>query len=130
MVPCWNKMELESLGFHYSILSSILSSFLIIYSLFLRDKDYKKAEELFIFGVVFLGISWSGIEWSLYLMGYDLFQLVTVPIFPLLCYFLSTSLFVIYVSERYYRRRIWIIFALAAVLVYIIAVNCMNCLFE
>ncbi|KYC49576.1 MAG: hypothetical protein AMQ74_01404 [Candidatus Methanofastidiosum methylothiophilum] len=123
-------MGLELLGFHYSILSSVLSSFLIIYSLFLKDKDYKKAEELFIFGVVFIGISWSGIEWSLYLMGYDLFKLVTMPIFPLLCYFLSTSLFVIYVSERYYRRRIWIIFALAAVLVSIVAVNCMNCLFE
>lgn len=123
-------MGLELLGFHYSILSTILSSFLIIYSLFLKDRDYKKAEELFIFGVVFIGISWSGIEWSLYLMGYDLFQLVSMPIFPLLCYFLSTSLFVIYISERYYRRRIWIIFALAAVLISVIAVNCMNCLFE
>ncbi len=123
-------MGLEVLGFHYSILSSILSSLLIIYSLFLKDKDYKKAEELFIFGVVFIGISWSGIEWSLYLMGYNLFQLVTMPIFPLLCYFLSTSLFVVYVSERYYRRRIWIIFALVTVLISIVAVNCMNCLFE
>ncbi|NMC61119.1 MAG: hypothetical protein GYA51_17320 [Candidatus Methanofastidiosa archaeon] len=123
-------MGLEVLGFHYSILSSILSSLLIIYSLFLKDKDYKKAEELFIFGVVFIGISWSGIEWSLYLMGYNLFQLVTMPIFPLLCYFFSTSLFVVYVSERYYRRRIWIIFALVTVLISIVAVNCMNCLFE
>jgi len=123
-------MGLEVLGFHYSILSSILSSLLIIYSLFLKDKDYKKAEELFIFGVVFIGISWSGIEWSLYLMGYNLFQLVTMPIFHLLCYFFSTSLFVVYVSERYYRRRIWIIFALVTVLISIVAVNCMNCLFE
>ncbi|KYC45876.1 MAG: hypothetical protein APG12_00551 [Candidatus Methanofastidiosum methylothiophilum] len=123
-------MGLESLGFHYSILSSILSSFLIIYSLFIREKDYNKAEELFIFGVIFIGISWSGIEWSLYLMGYNLFLLITMPIFPLLCYFISTSAFVIYLSERYYRRRIWIIFAIAAFLISIIAVNCMNCLFE
>jgi len=129
-VLCWNKMGLESLGFHYSILSAILSSFLIIYSLFLRDKDYKKAEELFIFGVIFIGISWSGIEWSLYLMGYNLFLLVSMPIFPLLCYFLATSAFVVYISERYYRRRIWIILAIIAFIISIIAVNCMNCLFE
>ncbi len=129
-MQCWNKMGLESLGFHYSIISSILSSLLIIFSLYLRDKDYKKAEELFIFGVVFIGISWSGIEWSLYLMGYNLFQLVTMPIFPLLCYFIATSVFIIYLSERYFRRILWIIFAATAVIISIIAVNCMNCLFE
>lgn len=123
-------MGLESLGFHYSILSAILSSFLIIYSLIIREKDYKKAEELFIFGVIFIGISWSGIEWSLYLMGYNLFQLITMPIFPLLCYFISTSAFIIYISERYYKRRLWIIFAIAAFLISVIAMSCMNCLFE
>ncbi len=123
-------MGLESLGYHYSILSAILSSFLIVYSLYLRDKDYKKAEELFIFGVIFIGVSWGGIEWSLYLRGYNLFLLVTRPMFPLLCYFVATSAFIIYLSERYYRRRVWIIFAIAAILMSIIAVNCMNCLFE
>lgn len=123
-------MGLESLGYHYSILSAILSSFLIVYSLYLRDKDYKRAEELFIFGVIFIGVSWGGIEWSLYLRGYNLFLLVTRPMFPLLCYFVATSAFVIYLSERYYRRRLWIIFAIATILISIIAVNCMNCLFE
>lgn len=109
-------------GLIYSIVAGFMSVVLMLYSI------EKKDEHFFVFSLMFLIISWSGIEWALWLQGYNLFQLVLTPIVPLASYFVGWTLFVIFVSEKYFKRRYWIAFLIVIGFFIWISTFCMNCL--
>jgi len=85
---------LEQIGILYSLISGIAAIFLIYFAL------QKKSEKIFLLALLFLIISWSGIEWALWTAGYNLFTLVFEPIVPLASYFVGWSILVIYLSEK------------------------------
>jgi energy-converting hydrogenase Eha subunit G len=109
-------------GFTYSVIAGIMSIALFFWALKNRD------ETIYLFSLLFLIVSWSGIEWALWILGYNLFQLVFQPIVPLASYFVAWTLFVIYASEKFFARRDWILFLLAVLAIIAIAHFCMDCL--
>ncbi|MBI5060756.1 MAG: hypothetical protein HZB67_00400 [Candidatus Aenigmarchaeota archaeon] len=91
----------------------------------LHEKNKVASRSILIFAVLFLGASFGGLEWSFYLLGYNMF---TFFAFPLIAYFAVWFAFIIWVFERMKERRIWLAFLIALVALIIIALNCMNCL--
>ena len=87
----------------WAIVAGFMSVLLMLYSI------EKKNDHFFLFSLMFLIISWSGIEWALWLKGFNLFEMVLTPIVPLASYFVGWTVFVIYVSEKYFKRKYWII---------------------
>ena len=113
---------LAQVGLTYSIISGILSILLILHSI------KNKSEKMFLFSLLFLIVSWSGIEWSLWTNKYNLFEMVFEPIVPLASYFVSWTVFTIYLSEKYFRRRDWVFFLIVVLFIIAISSFCMNCL--
>ena len=113
---------LADIGLAYSFIAGIMAIALIFYAL------HKKSEKIFLWGLLFLLISWSGIEWALWNDGYNFFTLVFQPIVPLASYFVGWSLLVIYLSEKHFHRRDWIMFLAAIFIIIMIASVCMDCL--
>ncbi|MFQ6088973.1 MAG: hypothetical protein ACE5K0_08755 [Candidatus Methanofastidiosia archaeon] len=109
-------------GFVYSVIAGVMSVALFFWALKNRD------EKLYLFSLFFLVISWGGIEWGLWILGYNLFELVFQPIVPLASYFLSWVIFVIYISEKYFERRDWVLFLTVIFTIILIAHFCMDCL--
>lgn len=83
------------------------------------------ARNLFIWAVLFLGAAFGGLEWSFYLLGYNMF---TFFAFPLVAFFAVWFGWVIWLFERRGERRIWIAFLIALAILTIVAFNCTNCL--
>jgi hypothetical protein len=111
-----------SVGLLYSLISAILTIALIFYSI------KKKSEPMFLLSLMFLLISWSGIEWALWLEGFNLFTLVFQPIVPLASYFVGWSIFIVYLSEKYFSRWVWMAFLSIIIAISIVAPMCMDCL--
>ena len=90
-------------------------------------KKYKQsaARNLFIWAVLFLGAAFGGIEWTFWLLGYNMF---TFFAFPLVAFFAVWFGFIIWTFERRGERKIWVAFLVALIVLTIVAVNCMNCL--
>lgn len=109
-------------GLIYALVAGFMSVLLMVYAI------EKKNEPFFVFSLMFLIISWSGIEWALWIKGYNLFELVLTPIVPLASYFVGWTLFVIYVSEKYFKRRYWVTFLIVVGFFIWISTFCMNCL--
>jgi hypothetical protein len=117
----WSITMYEA-GLTYSIVAGVMSICLLFYAVKKKDEHY------FLFSLMFLIISWSGIEWALWLKGYNLFEMVFVPIVPLASYFVGWTLFVVYIAERHFKRRDWIAFLLVLAFFIWISTFCMNCL--
>ena len=109
-------------GLTYSIIAAVFSA------LFMYLAIQKKSERIFIISLILLLVSWSGMEWALWLLGHDLFKLVVEPIVPLATFFLVQTLIVIYLSEKNFRRRDWIGFVAAIAVLSVIAYFCMDCI--
>ena len=112
---------MENLAFGYAAVAGIVSALLLYYSMNKRD------ERTYIASLAFLLVSWSGIEWGLWLTGTDLFYLVFKPVIPLASYFIAWTCLVIYVSEKYFRRWHWMAFICMLAFISVIAHFCMNC---
>jgi hypothetical protein len=109
-------------GITYAVLAGFTSVLLLLYAM------EKKNDHLFVFSLMFLIISWGGIEWSLWVKGYNLFQMVFTPIVPLASYFVGWTVFVVYISEKYFKRRYWVVFLLVLGFFIWISTFCMDCL--
>lgn len=108
----------------YAVIAGFMSVLLMLYAV------EKKNDHFFLFSLLFLIISWGGIEWASWLQGYNLFELVFTPVVPLASYFVGWGVFIIYVSEKYFKRRYWVV-ALVVVAFFIwISTFCMNCLLD
>jgi hypothetical protein len=113
---------LSQVGLLYSLIAGILTIALIFYSI------KTKSESVFLISLMFLIISWSGIEWALWSAGHNLFTLVFEPIVPLASYFVGWSILVIYLAEKNFKRRDWVAFLLVVATIIAIASVCMDCL--
>ncbi|MGC1121072.1 MAG: hypothetical protein WBA22_08250 [Candidatus Methanofastidiosia archaeon] len=109
-------------GLTYALIAGFTATVLMLYAVEKRD------DHLFLFSLMFLIISWSGIEWALWLKGWNLFDMVFTPIVPLASFFVGWTLFVIFVAEKYFRRRYWIAFLIVLGFFIWISTFCMNCL--
>lgn len=110
-----------TIGLLYSFIASVIS-------LYLLDRALKNKDEItFLFSLLFILVSWSGIEWALWILGHNLFELVLQPIVPLASFFLVWTMFIIYIAETKFKRRDWILFVGAVAVISIIARLCMDC---
>lgn len=112
------------IGLTYAVIAGFMSVLLMLYAI------EKKNDHFFLFSLLFLLVSWGGIEWALWLKGHNLFEMVFTPIVPLAGYFVVWGVFIIYVSEKYFKRRYWVVSLLVAVFFIWISTFCMNCLID
>ncbi|MCW1296200.1 MAG: hypothetical protein OH319_00775 [Candidatus Parvarchaeota archaeon] len=116
---------LGTVGFLYALISGI-SALLFLY---VSISNGKKGVNFFIISLISLLVHFSGIEWFLWIGGYNLFDLLLEPIVPLTSYFIGWFIIIIYLSEKYFKKRwIWIAFTIFCAIIFIIARFCMNCL--
>ena len=108
----------------YSILAGVMS--IVLFYLSFTNEKHKKV--LYIFSLVFLIASWSGLEWSLWVMGYDMFSLILAPVVPLDFFFLAWIVFAVWYGESIGERKIWICFLISLAVIFVIARLCMNCI--
>ena len=83
------------------------------------------ARNLLIWAVLFLGACFGNIEWTSWLLGYNMF---TFFAFPLVAFFAIWFGWVVWLFERRGERRIWVAFLAVLAILTAVAVNCMNCL--
>lgn len=117
---------LSNLALSFSIISGIMACFLFFIGLTSREK--KKARILLLWACLFLASSFAGLEWAFWFEGYNLFNLVLKPTFPLVVYFGVWFVFIIWLFESRKERLIWVMLLILLIIVVLIAMNCMNCL--
>ena len=117
-------MSLYFIPIVYSILAGVMS-IALFYTSFTSEK-HRKA--LYTFSLVFLIASWSGLEWSLWVMGYDMFSLILAPVVPLDFFFLVWIVFAVWYGESIGARKIWVCFLISLAAIFVIARLCMNCI--
>jgi hypothetical protein len=116
-------MGVEMAGFTYSILAGFMSCILMVYSI------DKKRKDMFLASLAFTIASWGGLEWGFWMLGYDMFKLVYMPVVPLTMFFVIWTGFIIYTSEKVFKKReYWIAFLAVLIIISIIANFCMDCL--
>jgi len=113
---------LYTIGLTYSVIAAMISLYFLGYAL------RKKNEKYFLISLLFVLVSWSGIEWALWLLGYNLFHLVLAPIVPLASFFIAWTLLIIYFAETKFKRRDWVLFLGVVFVIWQIARVCMDCL--
>jgi len=111
----------------YSVLAGIFSILLFIFTLY-SEKDKKKSKNLLIWAVLFLAAAFAATEYAFWLEGFYLFDIISKFNFPLLSYFVIWFAFIVWLFESMKERTIWVIFAIALVLLTIAALNCPNCI--
>lgn len=111
----------------YSFLAGIFSILLFIFTLFF-EKDKKRSKFLLIWAVLFLAASFAASEYAFWVEGVYLFDLIFKFNFPLIAYFTIWFAFIIWLFESRKERAIWIILAIALVLLTVVALNCPNCI--
>lgn len=110
-----------------SLLAGILSISLFIFTIFF-EKDKKKSKILLIWAVLFLAASFAVIEYSLWLEGFYLFDIIKTFNFPMLSYFTIWFAFIVWFFESIGERKVWAAFAVVLILLILVAINCPNCI--
>ncbi|MBI4894984.1 MAG: hypothetical protein HY831_00690 [Candidatus Aenigmarchaeota archaeon] len=111
---------LYQIGLAFSLIAALMSVVLF----YLGLKSEKKGKWYLIWAVLFLGASFGGLEWALYLLGISIFSFF---IFPLIAFFAIWFGFIIWSFERIGERKIWIVFLAILIVMIIIGVYCPNC---
>ena len=100
-------------------------SIMLFHSAHRHGKGKKETRNILVWAVLFLGAAFGGLEWSFYLLGYNLF---TFFAFPLIAFFAIWFAFIIWTFEVRKERRVWAAFLISLAVLTVIAFNCMNCL--
>lgn len=111
----------------YALLAGIFSILLFIFTLFF-EKDRKKSKILLIWAVLLLAASFTATEYTFWVEGVYLFDLIFKFNFPLISYFTIWLAFIIWLFESRGERAIWVVFLIALILITIAALNCPNCI--
>jgi hypothetical protein len=115
-------MAAELAAFSYAIIAGAMAI-----PLFFMALTQKKPRNYYIFALVFLIASWSGLEYGLWLTGNNMFDMILYPAVPLDFFFAAWIAFSIWVGERIRQRKIWICWLVALAIIFAIARVCMNC---
>ena len=116
----------EMLGI-LSLLAGIFSITLFVFTVFF-EKDKKKSKVMLVWAVLFLAAAFAVIEYSLWLEGFYLFDIIKTFNFPMLSYFTIWFAFIVWLFESRGERFVWIAFAIALLVLTAVAVNCPNCI--
>ncbi len=95
-------IELAAIGTTWALLSGMFATFCFYLSS--RGKD---AVAWYRWALAFLIASWSGLEWALWQLGYDMFALLLHPIMPLDLFFAIWIGFAVWWGEKLKARRTW-----------------------
>ncbi len=109
-----------------SLVAGFMSAILFAFSMFL-EKNKKRSQKFLIWAVLFLAASFAAVEYSMWLEGNYLFDIVSNFNFPLMSYFVIWFAFIIWIFEARKERKIWIIFLAALITLYLAAIACPNC---
>ena len=125
--PSEALMTITDILITYSLLTGIFSILLFIFTLFF-EKDRKRSKILLIWAVLFLAASFAATEYAFWVEGVYLFDLIFKFNFPLISYFTIWLAFIVWLFEGRKERTVWIIFAIALILLTIVSLNCPNCI--
>ncbi len=117
-------MAEELIALAYSLLSGVFAIFCFYLSL--AYIKYKK--EFYVFFLILTTASWSGLEWSFWLMGKNMFDIILYPAVPFDFFFLSWIVIAGWLGERLGQRKIFMIWLVVLALIFAIARICMNCI--
>lgn len=120
-------MVLSDVVVGFSILSGIMASLLMVFTIFF-EKDKKKSRILLLWGVLFLASSFATAEYALWLEGYNLFDMVLSFTFPLVVFFAVWFGFLVWLFESRGERKVWIVLLILLIIIVIVAVKCMDCI--
>lgn len=120
-------MVITNIMIVYSLLAGIFSILIFIFTLFF-EKNKTRSKILLIWAVLFFAASIAATEYALWLEGAYLFDIIFKFNFPLISYFIIWFAFIVWLFENRKERMIWIVFAIALVLLTIMALNCPNCI--
>ncbi len=106
-----------------SVIAAVMAIWLFRRGFAIKDK--RESLENLIWAALFLGASFGTLEWSLYLLGLNIWSFI---VFPLYAYFGIWFGWIIWLFEKRGERKIWVIFLVALAVLSVAAVNCVNCL--
>jgi len=115
-------MAAELIGFSFSILAGMMAVLLFWLALTQKKRDY------YIFALVFLIASWSGLEYGLWLTGGNMFDMILYPTVPLDFFFAAWIAFTVWTGEKLKQRNVWMCWIIALAIIFAIARVCMNCI--
>jgi len=115
-------MDALLIGFSWAIISGFMS--IMMFYLTFTQKEKKN---FYIFALLFLIASWSGLEYGLWLAGVNMFEMILAPNVPLDFFFTAWIIFVIWAGEKINERKIWVSWIIALIIIFLIAKLCMNC---
>ena len=116
-------MAAELAAFSYAIIAGIMAILLFFLAL-----TQRKGKPYYVFALIFLIASWSGLEFGLWLSGNNMFDMLLYPAVPLGFFFLTWMAFAGWVGEKLGERRIFICWLVALAIIFAIARVCMNCI--
>jgi len=116
-------MNAELAGFSYAIIAGIMA--VLLFWLTLTQKQNKN---YYIFALVFLIASWSGLEYGLWLTGNNMFDMILYPAVPLDFFFVAWIAFAVWAGEKIKQRNVWIVWLVVLAIIFAIARVCMNCI--
>ena len=115
-------MNAELAGFSYAIIAGIMAV-----SLFYLTVTQRQNRNYYIFALIFLIASWSGLEYGLWLTGNNMFDMILYPSVPLDFFFAAWIAFAVWVGEKIKQRNVWIIWLVVLAAIFAIARVCMDC---
>jgi len=114
---------MELVGFSYGIIAGIMARLLFYLTL-----TQKKPRDYYVFALLFLIASWSGLEYGLWLTGNDMFDMILYPAVPLDFFFAAWIAFAVWTGEKIKQRNVWMVWLVVLAIIFAIARVCMNCI--
>ena len=115
-------MAAEMIGFTFGTIAGIMAVLLFYLAL-----TQKQPKNYYMFALIFLIASWSGLEYGLWLTGNNMFDMMLYPTVPLDFFFAAWIAFAGWLGEKIKQRNIWMAWLVVLAIIFAIARVCMNC---
>jgi len=115
-------MAAEMIGFTFGAIAGMMAVLM-----FYLTVTQRQNRNYYIFALIFLIASWSGLEYGLWLTGNDMFDMILYPSVPLDFFFAAWIAFAVWVGEKVKQRNVWVIWLVVLAIIFAIARVCMNC---
>jgi hypothetical protein len=115
-------MAAELIGFSYGIMAGVMAMLMFYLAMIQKEK-----RQYYVFALIFLIASWSGLEYGLWLSGNNMFDMILYPAVPLDFFFAAWITFAVWTGEKLKQRNIWMAWLVVLAIIFAIARVCMNC---
>jgi len=116
-------MAQELVGFAFGVIAGMMA--ILMFWLTLTQKQPKN---YYVFALIFLIASWSGLEFGLWLGGSNMFDMMLYPAVPLDFFFAAWIAFAVWAGEKIKQRNVWMAWLVVLAIIFAIARVCMNCI--